>query len=189
MDSLALGHSFGAYEQAGQQQQPAFTRQHQEYYEQNLNLINSERIDFAKSFKGIGKFTLFMCLSGGAVFLSRILPIFSFAGLFVRVVTFCFLGKEAIFNPSDKERRDFQLLLLSVTLGNFGAEWDAWLSICLAISDFFALYGTAIFGGLGILLVVILWLLFRWSSQDQAQQVGNLNTYNTSYSEGFNNDN
>lgn len=190
MDSLALGHNFGVYEEAGQPQQPTFTRQHQEYYEQNLNLINSERIDFAKSFKGIGKFTLFMCLSGGAVFLSRILPIFSFAGLFVRVVTFCFLGKEAIFNPSDKERRDFQLLLLSVTLGNLGAEWDAWLSICLAVSDFFTLYGTAIFGGLGILLVVILWLLFRWASQNQSQQIANLNTYNTSYSaEDFGHDN
>lgn len=174
---LALSHNYGAYEDSQRQvQPPELTRNDQAYYEQKLKLVNDERIEFARVMKGVGKFILFMSLSGGAVFISRILPIFSFAGFSVRVLTFCFLGKEAVFNPSEKERRDFGLLLLSVGLGNLGAEWDAWLAISSAISDFFTLYGTAIFGGLGIVLVVIVWLLFRWTQHNQ--QTGNLNAYN-----------
>lgn len=189
MESLALGHNFGAYEDAQQQGQTDYTRQQQEYYQENLNLINQGKIDFAFTMKLTGKFILFMSLSGGAVFISRILPIFSFGGFAVRLLTFAIVGKEAIFNPSDKERRDFQILFLSIGLGNVGAEWDVWLSISQAVSDFFALYGTAIFGGSGLLLVAILWLLFRGNdSHQQSNQVNSLNAYNNYNTVDYNND-
>lgn len=188
MDSLALGHNFDSYQEAEQRGQ-TYTRQDQEYYEQNLNLINQERIDFSRTMKAVGKFILFMCLSGGAVFLSRVLPLFSFAGFAVRFLIVAVLAKEAIFNSSDKERRDFQLVLLAVGLGNVGAEWDVWLSISQAVNDFFTLYGALILGGAGLAIVVILCLLFR--GNNESQRPNNLNAYNN-YSdyntEGFDND-
>lgn len=183
MENLALGHSFGSYEEAQQQQQADYTTQQKEFYQENLNLINQGKIDFARTMKATGKFILFMCLSGGAVFISRILPIFSFAGFAVRFLMLAILVKEAIFNPNEKERRDFQLVLLAVGLGNLGSEWDVWLSISQAVSDFFTLYGALILGGFGVAVVVILCLLFR--GNNEAQKVNSLNAYNNYNTEEY----
>lgn len=188
MDSLALGHNFGAYEDAQNQQQqqqqqqfPDYNRQQQEYYNQNLRLINSERIEFAATMKAIGKFLFYMGLTGSLIFISRILPIFSFAGFLVRVLTFCLLAKEAVFNPSDKDRRDFQIMLTAVGLGNIGAEWDAWLSISLAISDFFALYGMVIFAGMSISVVIVVLILLRNGGSNEVNTLNTTNVYTDEY--------
>jgi hypothetical protein len=185
MENLALGHSFGSYEDA-QQNQTADTTQQKEFYQENLNLINQERINFSRTMKATGKFILFMCLSGGAVFISRILPIFSFAGFAVRFLMFAILAKEAIFNHDERERRDFQLVLLAVGLGNLGAEWDVWLSISQAVSDFFTLYGALILAGFGVAVVVIVCLLFR--GNNEAPKVNSLNAYNNYSTEEYNDD-
>ena len=187
MESLGFGHNFGAYEQGERQQQEQIEQTEQrteEYYDQNLKLINRERVQFAATMKVVGKFIFFMSLSGGAVFLSRVLPIFSFAGIFVRIITFTFLTKEAVFNPIDTEKRDFQLLLLAVGLGNLGAEWDSWLAISLAITDFFALYGVSILIGIGMFLGVLFWLLFRNNQNNQAIGLDNEN-YNYNGDEDY----
>lgn len=182
MESLGFGHNFGAYEQGERQQQEQIEQTEQrteEYYDQNLKLINRERVQFAATMKAVGKFIFFMSLSGGAVFLSRVLPIFSFAGIFVRIVTFTFLTKEAIFNPIDTEKRDFQLLFLAVGLGNLGAEWDSWLAISLAITDFFTLYGGSILLGIGMFVVFVIWLFIRTNQMNQTATGAGLDRNNT----------
>lgn len=175
MESLSFGHNFGEAETRESAEIEQVEGKTQEYYENNLKLINRERVEFAATMKAVGKFVFFMSISGGAVFLSRILPIFSFAGIFVRVITFTFLTKEAVFNTEARERRDFQLLLLAVGLGNLGAEWDSWLAISLAITDFFALYGVSILVGIGMFLGVLFWLLLRNNQNNQAIGLDNEN--------------
>lgn len=191
MDSLALGHNFGVYEEA-QNQQQNFTRQDEDYYSEtiksNLRLINSERIEFSRVMMATGKFIFYMCLTGSLVFLSRILPIFSFAGFVVRVLTFSLLGKEAFLNPVSIERRNFQLVLTAVGLGNIGAEWDAWLSISQAISDFFALFGVLIFAGVAITIAIILLILFRGGGSTEVNTLNTTNVYTDDYQEDQQND-
>jgi len=182
MQGLALGHNFGSYEEA---QETGYTEQQKDYYKENLELINQGQIDFARTMKAVGKFILFASVTGGAVFLSRIIPIFSFGGFAVRILILSIVGKEALFNPLDKERRDFQILFTSVFIGNAGAEWDVWLAVSQSVSDFFTLYGTAILGGFGLFLVALLWLFRR---NNQSNQFSNLNAYNNYNNGDYSND-
>lgn len=171
MDSMALAHNFESYYQAEQQQQQ------QRQLEEQLELVNQARIEFSETMVKVAKFGFFMSLSGGAVFMFRLLPILSFGGFLVRALTLVVLLKESIFATDEDDRRDFQTLLTSVSLGSIGAEWDSILAIGTAAKDFLTLYSGSIIGFLILAGALALWLLFRGGNNAQPATLATSNNY------------
>jgi len=171
MDSLALAHNFEAYQQESDRQQYEANREANELAD--IVLINQGRIEFAEAMQSVAKFGFWMATTGGVVFICRVLPLFSFGGMFVKAITFLVLVKGSIFENTDTKREGYQKILTAVSLGQIGAEWDSILAVGLAVNDFITLYGIPILVGALLLIVGCIFGIIKQSANSASTEGAN----------------